>query len=403
MRRIHNEKGTAARFLTIILTGALLAAGLSGCGGSDSSTTTAPAATTAASGTESQQKETETQKETEAQKEAETQKETAAGQGTGEDLKGELLETDYFSILIPEELDGMYDVSVTSSAISVYEKNAHESGAGFVFNIAAYSDPADYANNPHYDRGGMVTDLGNQNYDLVIEYPSDVQMDLDHREEYQKLAEAVPEILKTLQPAKNFQYTKQEDIDTTGIYAGVLDELYRLMKEKTGVEKMAETQAFSTSFGLLAEFADDPLEKAAYCFEDITGDGYAELLLGCTEGDEIYDLYAPVEGKAVHVFEGSERACYYLTEQPQTILYRGSGSALYGINTIYALPSQSADMCSQITLIYDGEKDEKNPWFIDYGGDMKPEAVTEDQWNEMLGRFGEVQKIEWTPLKDWKR
>ena len=82
-----------------------------------------------------------------------------------------------------------------------------------------------------------MTDLGNQNYDLVIEYPSDVQMDLDHREEYGKLAEAVPEILKSLQPAKNFQYTSQEDIDTTGIYSGVLDELYRLMKEKTGVEK----------------------------------------------------------------------------------------------------------------------------------------------------------------------
>ena len=108
-------------------------------------------------------------------------------------------------------------------------------GAGFVFNVAAYSDPADYANNPHYSRGGMVTDLGNQSYDIVIEYPTDVQMDLDHREEYTKLAEAVPGILETLQPAKNYKYTKQEDIDTTGIYTGVLDELYRLMKEKAGV------------------------------------------------------------------------------------------------------------------------------------------------------------------------
>ena len=45
-------------------------------------------------------------------------------------------------------------------------------------------------------------------------------------------------------------------------------------------------------------------------------------------------------------------------------------------------------MVSQISLLYDGEKDEKNPWVIDYGGDMTLEPVTEEKWNEMLGRFG---------------
>ena len=402
------------RFTALALTAALLAAGLSGCAGNGACTTTAPAATTAGSDTqkdaETKQgaetgKETDTQKETDKQG-ADTQKETTAPQETSsgaEAQQGELLETDYFSIVTPDELDGLYDVSVTPTAVSVYEKNAHADGAGFVFNVAAYSDPADYANNPHYERGGMVTDLGNQSYDLVIEYPSDVQMDLDHREEYTKLAEAVPGIIETLQPAKNYKYTKQEDIDTTGIYTGVLDELYRLMKEKSGVEKMAENQAFSTTFGYLPESGSDPLEKAAYCFQDITGDGYDELLLGCVDGDEIYDLYAPVDGKAVHLFEGSERACYYLTDQMETVLYRGSGGAMYGVNTIYSIPSQSAEMYSQITLIYDGEKDEKNPWFIDYGGDMNPEPVTEEQWDEMLGRFGEIRKIDWTPLKEWKK
>ena len=391
------------KLTALAMTAALLAAALSGCAGNAGSSTTAPAATTAGSGT---QKETETQKETDTQKETEKQQETTSPKETSaaaEAQQGELLETDYFSVLIPEELDGLYDVSVTPTAISVYEKNAHADGAGFVFNVAAYSDPADYANNPHYERGGMVTDLGNQSYDLVIEYPSDVQMDLDHREEYTKLAEAVPGIIESLQPAKNYKYTKQEDIDTTGIYTGVLDELYRLMKEKAGVEKMAENQAFSTTFGYLPESGSDPLDKAAYCFLDITGDGYDELLLGCVDGDEIYDLYAPVDGKAVHVFEGSERACYYLTDQPETVLYRGSGGAMYGVNTIYSLPSQYPDMVSQISLIYDGEKDEKNPWFIDYGGDMTLEPVTEEQWDEMLGRFGEIRKIDWTPLKDWKK
>ena len=409
MRNKENRNGAAAApLLTFGLTAALLAAGLSACAGGAGSSTTAPAATSASAADQqaASAQQTDAQKESETQKETASQPETTAGQDTtpsSESQPGELLETDYFSILIPEELDGLYDVSVTPTAVSVYEKNAHADGAGFVFNVAAYSDPADYANNPHYERGGMVTDLGNQSYDLVIEYPSDVQMDLDHREEYTKLAEAVPGIIESLQPAKNYKYTKQEDIDTTGIYTGVLDELYRLMKEKSGVEKMAENQAFSTTFGYLPESGSDPLEKAAYCFQDITGDGYDELLLGCVDGDEIYDLYAPVDGKAVHVFEGSERACYYLTDQMETVLYRGSGGAMYGVNTIYSIPSQSAEMYSQITLIYDGEKDEKNPWFIDYGGDMNPEPVTEEQWDEMLGRFGEIRKIDWTPLKDWKK
>ena len=408
MRNKQNRNGAAAApLLALALTAALLAAGLSGCAGGAGSSTTAPAATSSADGTqkETEAQQTDSQKESETLKETETQKETEQQQDTtpaSEAQPGELLETDYFSILIPEELDGLYDVSVTPTAISVYEKNAHEMGAGFVFNIAAYNNPADYANNPHYSRGGMVTDLGNQSYDIVIEYPTDVQMDLDHREEYTKLAEAVPGILETLQPAKNYKYTQQEDIDTTGIYTGVLDELHRLMKEKAGVEKMAENQAFSTTFGMLAENVDKPLDKAAYCFEDITGDGYAELLLGSVDGDEIYDLYAPVDGKAVHVFEGTERACYYLTDQMETVLYRGSGGAMYGVNTVYSLPSQSADMVSQISLIYDGEKDEKNPWFIDYGGDMTLEPVTEEQWEEMLGRFGEIRKINWTPLSEWK-
>ena len=415
MRNKQNRNGAAAApVLALALTAALLAAGLSACAGGAGSSTTAPAATSAGAADQQAasaqqtdaQKESDTQKETDTQDAAGTQTETATAQETSagaEAQQGELLETDYFSILIPEDLDGLYDVSVTPAAVSVYEKNAHEMGAGFVFNVAAYSDPADYANNPHYSRGGMVTDLGNQSYDIVIEYPTDVQMDLDHREEYTKLAEAVPGILETLQPAKNYKYTKQEDIDTTGIYTGVLDELYRLMKEKAGVEKMAGNQAFSTTFGLMAENTEKPLEKAAYCFEDITGDGYAELLLGCVDGDEIYDLYAPVDGKAVHVFEGTERACYYLTDQMETVLYRGSGGAKYGVNTIYSLPAQSADMVSQISLIYDGEKDEKNPWFIDYGGDMTLEPVTEEKWNEMLGRFGEIRKIGWIPLKDWKK
>ncbi len=399
MRNKQNRNGAAAApVLALALTAALLAAGLSACAGGAGSSTTAPAATSAGAADQQAasaqqtdaQKESDTQKETDTQDAAGTQTETATAQETSagaEAQQGELLETDYFSILIPEDLDGLYDVSVTPAAVSVYEKNAHEMGAGFVFNVAAYSDPADYANNPHYSRGGMVTDLGNQSYDIVIEYPTDVQMDLDHREEYTKLAEA-------------FFFN---DTATTEIYTGVLDELYRLMKEKAGVEKMAGNQAFSTTFGLMAENTEKPLEKAAYCFEDITGDGYAELLLGCVDGDEIYDLYAPVDGKAVHVFEGTERACYYLTDQMETVLYRGSGGAKYGVNTIYSLPAQSADMVSQISLIYDGEKDEKNPWFIDYGGDMTLEPVTEEKWNEMLGRFGEIRKIEWIPLKDWKK
>lgn len=317
--------------------------------------------------------------------------------------EGELLETDYFTVVIPSELEDLYDVSVTPASAAVYEKNAHETGGGFVFSISAYGNPADYANNPHYDRCGMVTDLGNQNYDLVIEYPSDVQMDLMHREEYAKLSQAIPDIADSLQPAKNYRYTAQEDIDTTGIYTGVLDELYRLMKAKTGAGAMAEHQAFSTLFGAMAEEEKNPLEKAAYCFMDITGDGYDELLLGCTDGDEIYDLYAPVDGKPVHIFQGDERACWYLTDQSQTILYRGSGGADFSVNTIFDLPSQDSAMCSQISLIYDGQTDRESPWFIDYGGDMKPEPVTEEAWNEMEARFGEIRKIPWTPLKEWRK
>ena len=174
MRNKQNRNGAAAApVLALALTAALLAAGLSACAGGAGSSTTAPAATSAGAADQQAasaqqtdaQKESDTQKETDTQDAAGTQTETATAQETSagaEAQQGELLETDYFSILIPEDLDGLYDVSVTPAAVSVYEKNAHEMGAGFVFNVAAYSDPADYANNPHYSRGGMVTDLGNQ-------------------------------------------------------------------------------------------------------------------------------------------------------------------------------------------------------------------------------------------------
>ena len=48
-------------------------------------------------------------------------------------------------------------------------------------------------------------------------------------------------------------------------------------------------------------------------------------------------------------------------------------------------------------------KEGKKTAVIDYGGDMTLEPVTEEKWNEMLGRFGEIRKIEWIPLKDWKK
>ena len=408
--RIRGSAGTVAAAAAAVLM-------LSACGGSAKESTaasqpaqsaqerTAEQETAAGQGTEtgqsSETKEPGT-KGSGAQDSGESEAAPVKPEETAAAPEGELLETDYFSVVIPAELEDLCDVSVTPASAAVYEKHAHESGGGFVFSISAYGNPADYANNPHYDRCGMVTDLGNQNYDLVIEYPSDVQMDLNYREEYAKLSQAIPEITDSLLPAKNYRYTTQEDIDTTGIYAGVLNELYRLMEEKTGGEAMQEHQAFSTLFGAMAEEEKKPLEKAAFCFMDITGDGYDELLLGCTDGDEIYDLYAPVDGKPVHIFQGDERACWYLTDQSQTILYRGSGGADFSVNTIFDLPSQDSTMCSQISLIYDGHTNKENPWFIDYGGDMKPEPVTEEAWNEMEARFGEIRKIPWTPLNEWK-
>ncbi len=389
-------KYTYRKFFALTAIAAMTALTLNGCGGKKEETTAA--ATTAAATTAAQ---TTAAATTAAPTTAAATKEETTAAETRAEAKGELLETDFFSIVMPEELDDLYEVSVTSDDISVYEKNSRESSGGFVFSIGAFADVNDYCHIPNFRRVGQVTDKGKQNYDLVAIYPSDVQFEPEFEEQYNKINDAVPGIIDAIEPAEGYTYTKQADIDTTGIYEGVLDELYKLVEAKTDRSYFAEHETFSYLFGFLDESEEKPLEKAGYCFMDLTGDGYDELLLGAIGDVTVYDLYAPVNGKPFHLFSSIERGRYFLTDVG--VRYEGSGSAMTAVTTSYGLESQEEEIYPQVSLIYDSQKDEKNPWFVDYGGEEKPEAVSEADYEEILSRFSETREIKWTPLSEWKK
>ncbi len=74
-----------------------------------------------------------------------------------------------FSISIPENLNGIYNIKTDKDKISVFHKESKKAGfGGFAFGIKAYKNPADHAVLPGSRKLGELADKSFYLYDIVL-------------------------------------------------------------------------------------------------------------------------------------------------------------------------------------------------------------------------------------------
>ena len=112
-------------------------------------------------------------------------------------------------------------------------------------------------------------------------------------------------------------------------------------------------------------YFDGTLADAGYCIKDLNQDGVPELLVSPVAdaaGGEIYDLFTCADGEVIHLAASGERDAFYLCTD-NTIAEYGSGGAFFSVWNYYDVKTGEHALYCKETVVYDGEKDEDNPWF----------------------------------------
>lgn len=329
---------------------------------------------------------------------------TAAAEEGGTTISNEKI-----SVEVPEEIQEICEIETGENRISFYEKIAHEAfGGGYVGGICLYENVTDYGDAPNYRRGGEIDYPDGSKLDIVLMLPSDVQYDLsdsDSTQNYHKIEKAFPEIASGITALDDGTFVPQDQIDTTSIYDDVLDRLISDLNDRKDRDAL-EADGFSYVYAYSYDLEDrDVLDEIGYAFVDVNLDGYKELVIGSVESPFIYDMFAPVDGQAVHVFSGAERSSYALSgnspENYMEICNQASGGAALSEITYSILMSNRSELTEQVRFIYDAAADEENPWFVNYGFDEENEPLSEDEWNQRMKNFGETLDPGFQPLSSF--
>ncbi len=306
-----------------------------------------------------------------------------------------------FTVTVPEEIAAICDVEVSDDEVAFYESLSHSEYGGFVAGICLYESVKDYGNLPSFRRGGQIVAEDGSKQDVVLLFASDVQFDIENeesRENYSLISEAMEGIAASMVPAQGV-YTPQDEIDTTSIYADVLDTL------RADVEKQAEPDVLDADgFSYLYHYLyndENPLSVIGYQYIDINLDGYSELCIGSLQDNAIYDLYTQQDGEVIHVFAGGERDIHTLVGDQygyHTIKEYASGGANLTSIFFCLLDPVLAGLDQEVTFIYDADTYPENPCRIVYFEGDEGEPVSEDEWNERMSYFGEDMQMEYTPL-----
>lgn len=137
-----------------------------------------------------------------------------------------------------------------------------------------------------------------------------------------------------------------------------------------------------------------------YCFMDLNNDGIEELLLGDSGvwSSTIYDIFTMENDKLVHVLSGGERDRYYLTNKGTCVLANESsvGAAL-SYYEYYNYSNSNLELIEAV--IYDGWKDEEEPWFYNKESATSDgaDSIKEEVAREIIDSY-EYEKIEFTPF-----
>ena len=316
------------------------------------------------------------------------------------------LSNGFITITMPKDTQGLYIALATDHSIGIYDKEQRDDGfGGYVFSVQTYAEPDQYAGGLDIKYGEM-TDQDGQVYDVTVMEATDVQWDYEKYSEmpdsYGKLYGAKEEVVNSLKPVQGGEYVPGKGTKGEDLYGDVIEQFRTAISEGWDANKLEENDMSSMYYAVTqGDGNPDAMKITGYAYKDLNSDGIDELVVGeIAEGDykgTIYDIYTMIDRKPAHVVSGYGRSRYYAV--PSLIVNEYSDSAaVSGITSFYLTPN-STEMIPQIALKEDYSEDENAPWYRATDVDKDEwEKVTEDEYNEYLGRINEFIRFDFTPF-----
>lgn len=311
-----------------------------------------------------------------------------------------------FSITLPENLNGTYEVKAEKDKISVFHKESKNAGfGGFAFGIKAYKKPADHATLPGSKKIGELTDKKGNLYDVVLKHPTDVQYDYTKSSNPPETFKQLYDLGETvnIHGVKGSTYFKEQGTKGEDLYKEVLQKHIIAIRDKWDSVKL-EKENMSYMYNVLAQSGEKVMDKTGYIYYDVNADGIDELLIGeIAHGawkGVVYDIYTMVNRKPQHVISGGSRNRYYVCDGSFICNEYSSGAMESGVN-VYILVENSTELFPQVSFKYDGYTNPENHWFLSYGSDKnenKWENVSEKKYNERKSVFDKYKRFNFIPL-----
>ncbi len=317
-----------------------------------------------------------------------------------------IVKSSLFSIALPSELKKQFETETDKGSIAIFHKESKIAGfGGFVFGIEAFKNPASHATLPGGRKIGELSDKKGVLYDIVLEYPTDVQFDYT---KYSQIPEAYKRLMDlaenvNIQGIKGAKYFKSQGTKGEYLYNDVIKKHITAINEKWDSAKLEE-ENMSYMYNVLAHTNKNILDKIGYAFYDANGDGIDELFIGeIAQGNwkgVVYDIYTMVDRKPVHVVSGGSRNRYYVCDDGFICNEYSSGAKEFGMQ-VYIVVENSTTLYPQVGFKYDAYSNPKKPWFLSYSSDMnniKWENVTEKTYKERKKVFEKYERFDYTPL-----
>lgn len=314
-----------------------------------------------------------------------------------------ILKNKFFSITIPKDFSGTYEVKIKKDRISVFDKTSKDAGfGGFAFGIKAYKNPSDHATLPGGRKIGELSDKKGILYDIVLKYPTDVQYDYTKNskipDSYKKLYDLGSVI--NIEGTGKSKYYKDQGTKGEELYKEVLkDFISKISSDSAKLEK----NDMSYMYNVLSKNGN-LLDKVGYTYYDINADGIDELIIGeIAQGDwkgVIYDIYTMVNRRPKHVISGGSRNRFFVCDDV-FLCNEYSASAFESGLRVYTLVENSTELFPQVSFKYDSYANKTKPWFISYGNELnndKWENVDEKTFKERKTIFERYQRFDYKPF-----
>lgn len=186
--------------------------------------------------------------------------------------------------------------------------------------------------------------------------------------------------------------------DYKEVYAEVLDRYYGIITNEEDI--MLKGEGNTGVYEAIAELDKEAaLGVVGYMFKDITGDGFAELIVGAVSDNEnswyktpeVFAVYTIAHDMTFLIAEGRARSSYHLLDDG-TFFYEGSGGAAYSaVGNFRVSQGGTALICNDFYFT-EPDKDDVNTSVIYYNTTGKWDVEKADKTDLTIDDFSEIRK-----------